>query len=67
VIGATLPHASFIGTPIELQKVNRRAVFGGYISVNNIQRAVKDGATVPIHYERPTGEARSKRGRAAED
>jgi type I restriction enzyme R subunit len=49
-----LPHASFIGftgTPIELQDANTRAVFGEYISVYDIQRAVEDGATVPIYYE----------------
>jgi type I restriction enzyme R subunit len=49
-----LPRASFIGftgTPIELQDANTRAVFGDYISVYDIQRAVKDGATVPIYYE----------------
>ena len=49
-----LPHASFIGftgTPIELKDANTRAVFGDYISVNDIQRAVQDGATVPIYYE----------------
>ena len=49
-----LPHASFIGftgTPIELADANTRAVFGDYISVYDIQRAVKDGATVPIYYE----------------
>ncbi len=49
-----LPYASFIGftgTPIELQDANTRAVFGDYISVYDIQRAVEDGATVPIYYE----------------
>jgi type I restriction enzyme R subunit len=49
-----LPHASFIGftgTPIELQDANTRAVFGEYISVYDILRAVEDGATVPIYYE----------------
>jgi len=49
-----LPYASFIGftgTPIELQDANTRAVFGEYISVYDIQRAVEDGATVPIYYE----------------
>lgn len=49
-----LPHASFIGftgTPIELTDKNTRAVFGDYISVYDIQRAVEDGATVPIYYE----------------
>jgi SOS-response transcriptional repressor LexA len=49
-----LPHASFVGftgTPIELADANTRAVFGDYISVYDIQRAVEDGATVPIYYE----------------
>jgi type I restriction enzyme R subunit len=49
-----LPHASFIGftgTPIELRDANTRAVFGDYISIYDIQRAVYDGATVPIYYE----------------
>ena len=49
-----LANASFIGftgTPIELQDANTRAVFGDYISVYDIQRAVEDGATVPIYYE----------------
>ncbi len=30
---------------------NTRAVFGDYISIYDIQRAVEDGATVPIYYE----------------
>ncbi len=49
-----LPHASFIGftgTPIEKTDANTRAVFGDYISVYDIQRAVEDRATVPIYYE----------------
>ena len=49
-----LPKASFIGftgTPIELQDANTRAVFGDYISIYDIQRAVEDKATVPIYYE----------------
>jgi type I restriction enzyme R subunit len=49
-----LPNASFIGftgTPIELTDKNTRSVFGDYISVYDIQRAVMDGATVPIYYE----------------
>ena len=49
-----LPHASFVGftgTPIEKTDANTRAVFGDYISVYDIQRAVADGATVPIYYE----------------
>ncbi|BCX13328.1 MAG: DEAD/DEAH box helicase [Thermosynechococcus sp.] len=49
-----LPGASFIGftgTPIEQADANTRAVFGDYISIYDIQRAVEDGATVPIYYE----------------
>ncbi|MDW8310545.1 MAG: type I restriction endonuclease subunit R, partial [Verrucomicrobiales bacterium] len=49
-----LPGASFIGftgTPIEKADANTRAVFGDYISIYDIQRAVEDGATVPIYYE----------------
>ena len=49
-----LPKASYIGftgTPIEKEDANTRAVFGEYISVYDIQQAVKDGATVPIYYE----------------
>ncbi|HYO65246.1 MAG TPA: type I restriction enzyme endonuclease domain-containing protein, partial [Archangium sp.] len=49
-----LPHASFVGftgTPIELTDKNTRAVFGDYVSIYDIQRAVEDGATVPIYYE----------------
>ena len=49
-----LPNASFVGftgTPIEKADANTRAVFGDYISVYDIQRAVFDGATVPIYYE----------------
>ena len=49
-----LPNASFIGftaTPIETEDANTRAVFGDYISIYDIPRAIKDGATVPILYE----------------
>ena len=49
-----VPNASFVGftgTPIELQDANTRAVFGDYISIYDIQRAVEDKATVPIYYQ----------------
>ncbi|MHB1307526.1 MAG: type I restriction endonuclease subunit R, partial [Limisphaerales bacterium] len=49
-----LPNASFIGftgTPIEKTDANTRAIFGDYISIYDIQRAVADKATVPIYYE----------------
>jgi type I site-specific restriction-modification system R (restriction) subunit len=53
-MGDALPNASFIGftgTPIEKTDANTRAVFGDYISIYDIQRAVADKATVPIYYE----------------
>ncbi|WP_422001488.1 type I restriction endonuclease subunit R [Reyranella sp.] len=49
-----LPKASFIGftgTPIEQGDVSTPAVFGEYIDIYDISRAVEDGATVPIYYE----------------
>lgn len=49
-----LPNASFIGftgTPIEQEDVNTPIVFGGYIDIYDISRAVEDKATVPIYYE----------------
>ena len=49
-----LPNASFIGftgTPIETDDTNTRTVFGDYIDIYDISRAVEDGATVPIYYE----------------
>lgn len=49
-----LPSASFVGftgTPIEMADKSTPAVFGEYIDVYDIQRAVEDGATVKILYE----------------
>ena len=49
-----LPHATYLGftgTPIEKDDVNTPAVFGDYIDIYDIARAVEDGATVPIYYE----------------
>ena len=49
-----LPNASsigFTGPPVEKDDINTRAVFGDYIDVYDISRAVEDGATVPIYYE----------------
>ena len=42
---------SFFDTPIEKTDANTRAVFGDYISIYDIQRAVADKSTVPIYYE----------------
>lgn len=49
-----LPNASYIGftaTPLEVGDRSTPAVFGNYIDVYDIQRAVDDGATVRIYYE----------------
>ena len=49
-----LPKASFIGftaTPLEVGDKSTPAVFGNYIDIYDIQRAVEDGATVRIYYE----------------
>ena len=45
----SLPNASYIGftgTPVELTDKNTRAVFGDYIDVYDMTRAVEDGTTV---------------------
>ena len=49
-----LPFASFIGftgTPISQEDKDTRAVFGGYVSIYDIQDAVDDDVTVPIYFE----------------
>lgn len=49
-----LPSASYIGftgTPIEKEDKSTPAVFGDYIDIYDVQRAVEDKATVPIYYE----------------
>ena len=49
-----LPRATrigFTGTPIEQADRSTQVVFGDYISVYRMERAVEDGATVPIYYE----------------
>lgn len=47
--GAT--YLGFTGTPIESTDKSTRAVFGDYIDVYDLTRAVEDGATVKIYYE----------------
>ncbi|WP_449279754.1 type I restriction endonuclease subunit R [Leucobacter sp. GX0328] len=47
--GAT--YLGFTGTPIESNDKSTRAVFGDYIDVYDLTRAVDDGATVKIFYE----------------
>lgn len=49
-----LPNASFLGftgTPISQDDKDTQAVFGAYVSIYDIEDAVKDKATVPIYYE----------------
>jgi type I restriction enzyme R subunit len=49
-----LPNATYLGftgTPIESGDKSTRSVFGDYIDVYDLTRAVEDGATVRIYYE----------------
>jgi type I restriction enzyme, R subunit len=49
-----LPHATmiaFTGTPVSAADRNTQAVFGDYIDVYDLTRAVEDEATVPVYYE----------------
>jgi type I restriction enzyme R subunit len=49
-----LPYATFIGftgTPVETTDKNTQQVFGDYVDIYDIERAVLDKATVPIYYE----------------
>lgn len=44
-------YLGFTGTPIESTDKSTRAVFGDYIDIYDLTRAVEDGATVRIFYE----------------
>ncbi|GLB68746.1 type I restriction endonuclease subunit R [Arthrobacter mangrovi] len=49
-----LPHTTliaFTGTPISFDDRNTREVFGDYIDIYDLSRAVEDGATVPVYFE----------------
>ncbi|MCT1354158.1 type I restriction endonuclease subunit R [Gordonia sp. p3-SID1431] len=49
-----VPHATliaFTGTPISFAERNTREVFGPYIDIYDLTRAVDDGATVPVYFE----------------
>ncbi len=49
-----LPNASFIGftgTPLEKDDKNTPEIFGNYIDIYDIERAIADGSTVSIYYE----------------
>ena len=71
-----LPQATmiaFTGTPISGAERDTRRVFGDYIDIYDLTRAVDDGATVPVYYEaaahpgrparraRPGGDRRARR------
>ncbi|WP_279098499.1 type I restriction endonuclease subunit R [Gordonia bronchialis] len=42
---------AFTGTPISFAERNTREVFGPYIDIYDLTRAVEDGATVPVYFE----------------
>ncbi|EPR75861.1 Type I restriction-modification system, restriction subunit R [Leifsonia rubra CMS 76R] len=49
-----LPNATliaFTGTPISFHDRNTRDVFGDYIDIYDLTRAIDDNATVPVYYE----------------
>ena len=53
-INRALPHAKYIaftGTPIDNTTGSTVHVFGDYIHVYSIDRAVAEGATVPLYYD----------------
>ncbi|MDE8674462.1 type I restriction endonuclease subunit R [Priestia aryabhattai] len=53
-----LPNAAFIaftGTPLFTEDELTRQIFGDYVSMYPFDRAVKDGATVPLYYENRGG------------
>ncbi|MGC4192893.1 MAG: type I restriction endonuclease subunit R [Thermomicrobiales bacterium] len=49
-----LPNATYVaftGTPLELGDRSTQVVFGDYIDIYDVGRAIADKATVPIYYE----------------
>ncbi len=49
-----LPNASFLGftgTPLMAGDTTTKKTFGDYVSTYDFQRAVEDGATVPLYYD----------------
>lgn len=65
-----LPNATliaFTGTPISFADRNTRRVFGDYIDVYDLTRAVRDGATVRVIFEPRLPEVRVVEGVTDED
>ncbi|MGP5047528.1 type I restriction endonuclease subunit R [Glutamicibacter ardleyensis] len=65
-----LPNATliaFTGTPISFEDRNTRDVFGDYIDVYDLSRAVDDGATVPVYFEPRLIKVQLADGRTLED
>ncbi|MCW4465645.1 type I restriction endonuclease subunit R [Glutamicibacter sp. MNS18] len=65
-----LPNATliaFTGTPISFDDRNTRDVFGDYIDIYDLSRAVEDGATVPVHFEPRLIKVRMAEGMTQED
>ena len=61
-----LPKATYLGftgTPIETTDKSTRQVFGDYIDIYDLTRAVEDGATVRIFYESRLAKVRLPRKR----
>jgi type I restriction enzyme R subunit len=58
---AALPKALFVaftGTPMIAGEERTREVFGGYVSIYDLQQSVEDHATVRLYYENRTPELR---------
>ncbi|MGA4670612.1 type I restriction endonuclease subunit R [Propionibacteriaceae bacterium Y1923] len=65
-----LPNATliaFTGTPISEDERNTRQVFGDYIDIYDLSRAVADGATVPVYFEPRLIQVKLAAGVTAED
>lgn len=53
-LNTALPNAKYIaftGTPVDKEKRSTRAIFGDYIHTYSFDRAVEEGATVPVLYQ----------------
>lgn len=65
-----LPNATliaFTGTPVSFDDRDTREVFGDYIDIYDLSRAVEDGATVPVSFEPRLIEMKRADGWSQED